>query len=220
LTLFGSKRKKAKKTLHWSKEVTRVPEEVKGVAPYNANNSEINAISFIIQQAIREQVNTCIVCKVVARSGAYVDVLPLVTQISGKGEAIQPTTLYKLPYMRYHAGIAAVILDPVPGDIGLACFASKDCSNVKTGTSSPQQPGSFRGNTMANGFYIGGFLNQPPTVSIELTQGGAVNIVAPAGVNISGGNVTVSADVIASGISLVNHIHTGDSGGTTSPPIG
>ena len=80
-----------------------MPEEVKGVAPYNTNNSDFNAISFVIQQAIREQVNTCIVCKVVARSGAYVDVLPLVTQISGKGEAIQPTTLYKLPYMRYHA---------------------------------------------------------------------------------------------------------------------
>jgi phage baseplate assembly protein gpV len=104
-------------------------------------------------------------------------------------------------------------------DIGLAVFASKDCSNVKTGTTEPQQPASFRGNSQANGFYIGGFLNQAPSVSIELTQGGAVNIVAPGGVNIAG-NVTVSGDVVSSGISLVNHIHTGDSGGTTSPPIG
>jgi hypothetical protein len=31
-------------------------------------------------------------------------------------------------------------------------------------------------------------------------------------------NITSDADVIASGISLVNHVHTGDSGGTTSPP--
>jgi hypothetical protein len=202
-----------------------MPEEVKGVAPYNANNSDFNAISFIIQQAIREQVNTCIVCKVIARSGAYVDVLPLVTQISGKGEAVQPTTLYKLPYMRYHAGIAAVILDPVPGDIGLACFASKDCSNVKTGTSLPQQPGSFRGNTMANGFYIGGFLNQAPSTFVELKQSGEIVITAPSGLTINGditvnGSQTLTGDCIAAGISLDNHIHTGDSGGTTSPPIG
>lgn len=201
-----------------------MPEEVKGVAPYNANNSDFNAISFIIQQAIREQVNTCIVCKVVARSGSYVDVLPLVTQISGKGEAIQPTTLYKLPYMRYHAGIAAVILDPVPGDIGLACFASKDCSTVKTGTSEPQQPGSFRGNSMANGFYIGGFLNQAPSTFIELKQSGEIVITAPGGLTINGdisvnGHQNLTGDLVAQGISVHGHVHTGDSGGTTSPPI-
>ena len=193
-------------------------EEVKGVANYAASNSPYNSLSFMIQQAIREQVNTCIICKVVGVSDGYVDVLPMVTQVSGKDEAIAPTTLYKLPYMRYHAGVAAVILNPVVGDIGLAVFAGKDCSNVKVGTSEPVPPASFRDNSMANGFYIGGFLNQAPSVFVELTQGGAVNITAPGGVNING-NVTVSGDVVASGKSLVNHVHTGDSGGTTSPPL-
>lgn len=193
-------------------------DEVRGVANYAAGNSQYNALSFMIQQAIREQVNTCIVCKVVGVTDGYVDVLPMVTQISGKGEAIPPTTLYKLPYMRYHAGVAAVILDPVPGDIGLAVFAGKDCSNVKVGATEPVPPASFRDNSMANGFYIGGFLNQAPSVFIELTQDGAVNITASGGVNING-NVTVSGDVVAGGKSLANHVHTGDSGGTTSPPL-
>lgn len=191
-------------------------EEVKGVANYAASNSPYNSLSFMIQQAIREQVNTCIICKVVGESDGYVDVLPLVTQISGKDEAIAPTTLYHLPFMRYHAGIAAVILNPVVGDIGLAVFAGKDCSNVKVGTSEPVPPASFRDNSMANGFYIGGFLNQAPSVFIELTQGGAVNITAPGGVNIHG-NVTVSGDVVASGKSLVNHTHMGVHGETTPP---
>lgn len=192
-------------------------EEVKGVANYAASNSQYNALSFMIQQAIREQVNTCIICKVVGVSDGYVDVLPLVTQVSGKDEAIAPTTLYHLPFMRYHAGIAAVILNPVVGDIGLAVFAGKDCSNVKVGTSEPVPPASFRDNSMANGFYIGGFLNQAPSVFVELTQGGAVNITAPGGVNING-NVTVSGDVVASGKSLVNHTHMGVHG-ETSPPL-
>jgi hypothetical protein len=190
---------------------------VQGVANYNAGTSPFNSLSFIVQQAIRQQVNTCIICKVLACSDGYVDVLPMVTGVSGKGEAVQPTTLYKLPYMRYHAGVAAVILDPVPGDIGLAVFASKDCSNVKAGTTEPQQPASFRGNSQANGFYIGGFLNQAPSVFVELTQGGAVNITAPGGVNING-SVTVSGDVVASGKSLVNHTHMGVHG-ETSPPL-
>jgi hypothetical protein len=192
-------------------------EEVKGVANYAASNSPYNSLSFMIQQAIREQVNTCIICKVVGVSDGYVDVLPLVTQVSGKDEAIAPTTLYHLPYMRYHAGIAAVILNPVVGDIGLAVFAGKDCSNVKVGTSEPVPPASFRDNSMANGFFIGGFLNKAPSVFVELTQGGAVNITAPGGVNING-NVTVSGDVVASGKSLVNHTHMGVHG-ETSPPL-
>ncbi len=191
--------------------------EVKGVANYAAGNSQYNALSFMIQQAIREQVNTCIICKVVGVSDVYVDVLPMVTQVSGKDEAIAPTTLYHLPFMRYHAGIAAVILNPVVGDIGLAVFAGKDCSNVKVGTSEPVPPASFRDNSMANGFYIGGFLNQAPSVFVELTQGGAVNITAPGGVNING-SVTVSGDVVASGKSLVNHTHMGVHG-ETSPPL-
>ena len=191
--------------------------EVRGVANYAAGNSQYNALSFMIQQAIREHVNTCIICKVVGVSDGYVDVLPLVTQVSGKDEAIAPTTLYHLPFMRYHAGIAAVILNPVVGDIGLAVFAGKDCSNVKVGTSEPVPPASFRDNSMANGFYIGGFLNQAPSVFIELTQGGAVNITAPGGVNING-SVTVSGDVVASGKSLVNHTHMGVHG-ETSPPL-
>ena len=190
--------------------------EVKGVANYAAGNSQYNALSFMIQQAIREQVNTCIICKVVGVSDGYVDVLPLVTQVSGKDEAIAPTTLYHLPFMRYHAGIAAVILNPVVGDIGLAVFAGKDCSNVKVGTSEPVPPASFRDNSMANGFFLGGFLNREPSTFIELKQNGSINIVANGGINITG-NVTVNGDVTANGISLINHVHSGvEAGGSNT----
>jgi hypothetical protein len=189
---------------------------VKGMENINSFSSDYNALAFIIQQAIRQQVNTAIVVKVVGVSAGYVDVLPLVTQIDGFGEAVQPTTLYKLPYMRYHGGICAVKLDPVVGDIGLAVFAQKDCSSVTQGTTEPQKPASFRENTMGNGFYIGGFLNQEPSCYVELKQSGEVVINAPAGLTINN-NVTVNGDVVASGISLVNHTHTCPDG-ETSPP--
>jgi hypothetical protein len=189
---------------------------VKGMENINSFSSDYNALAFIIQQAIRQQVNTAIICKVVGVSAGYVDVLPLVTQIDGFGEAVQPTTLYKLPYMRYHGGICAVKLDPVVGDIGLAVFAQKDCSSVTQGTTEPQKPASFRENTMGNGFYIGGFLNQEPSCYVELKQSGEVVINAPAGLTINN-NVTVNGDVVASGISLVNHTHTCPDG-ETSPP--
>jgi hypothetical protein len=189
---------------------------VQGLQNINTASSDYNALSFIIQQAIRGQVNTAIICKVVGVSAGYVDVLPLVTQIDGFGEAVQPTTLYKLPYMRYHGGICAVKLDPVVGDIGLAVFAQKDCSSVTQGTTEPQKPASFRENTMGNGFYIGGFLNQEPSCYVELKQSGEVVINAPAGLTINN-NVTVNGDVVASGISLDNHTHTCPDGETTPP---
>ena len=181
---------------------------VKGLQKPNTASSAYNAMDFIIKRAISEKVNTAIICKVVNRSGQYVDVLPLVTPVSGFGETVEPTTLFHLPYMRYQAGTAGIILDPVAGDIGLAVFAQKDCSNVVQGTTEPQQPGSFRGNSMANGFYVGGFLNQNPTTIIELKQDGSIFINAT-------GNVTVKGDVIADGISLKNHTHGGvESGGS------
>lgn len=198
---------------------------VQGQMKPNTSGSPYNSLQFIIDQAIRHKVHTAVIVKVVRRTGQYVDVLPLVTQIDGFGNAIAPTTLFHLPYMRYHAGIAAVILDPVPGDIGLAVFAQTDCSNVKQGTTEPQQPASFRENSMSNGFYIGGFLNVAPTTFVELKQSGEIVITAPSGLTVNGdisvnGSQTLTGDCIASGISLVNHVHTGDSGGTTSPPIG
>jgi phage baseplate assembly protein gpV len=78
---------------------------------------------------------------------------------------------------------------------------------------------------MANGFYIGGFLNQAPSTFVELKQSGEIVITAPGGLTVNGnitvnGSQTLTGDCVAAGISLDNHIHTGDSGGTTSPPIG
>ena len=189
---------------------------VQGQMKPNTAGSPYNSLQFIIDQAIRHKVHTAVVVKVIKRTGQYVDVLPLVTQIDGFGNAIAPTTLFHLPYMRYHAGIAAVILDPVPGDIGLAVFAQTDCSNVKQGTTEPQQPASFRENSMANGFFLGGFLNREPSTFIELKQDGSINIIANGGINITG-NVTVNGDVTANGISLINHVHSGvEAGGSNT----
>lgn len=191
-----------------------MPEEVRGVADYSANKSEFNRISFIVQQAIREQVNTCLPCKVVGAENGYVDVLPLVTQISGKGEAVPPTTVHHIPYMRYHGGVCAVKLEPVVGDLGLMVISDKDCTSIRQGMSEPVQPASYRGTNLANGFYIGGFLNQSPTCVIELKQDNSIEITASGGVKIKG-DVTVDGDVVASNISLTTHKHGGVESGNS-----
>ena len=196
---------------------------VKGQKKPNTAGSEYNALQFMIQNAM-QGISTAIPVQVQAVSGLFVDVLPLVSSVDGYGQAVEPTTLFHLPVFRYHAGVGAVILDPVVGDKGLAVFAQADSSNVQTGTDTPQQPGSFRKHSMSDGFYIGGFHNAAPTVYIEIKQDGHIVINAPAGLTVTSpsatfsGTMNISGDCTIGGISFLSHIHTGDSGGNTSPP--
>lgn len=181
-----------------------------------------NAFDFKVGQKIKD-ISTAIpvIVKGVQAGGTgvvgYVDVLPLISNVSGSDEAIQPVTLYHLPYFRLQGGKAAIICDPEINDIGLAVFAQTDTSTVKAGTTEPQHPGSKRRHSMSDGWYIGGFLNQAPSVYVELTQNNTVVINASGGVTING-TVTVNGDVVANGISLTGHTHPGDSGGTTGAP--
>ena len=199
-------------------------ETVKGQKKPNTAASGYNSLQFMVQQAIRNQVHTAIPVQVQAVDGLFVDVLPLVSNVDGFGETVEPTTIYHLPVFRYHAGVGAVILDPVVGDKGLAIFCQSDSSTVNEGTNTPQQPGSFRRFSMSDGFYIGGFHNAAPTVYIEIMQDGHVVITAPAGLTVTSpsatfsGSMDISGDCTIGGISFLSHIHTGDSGGNTSPP--
>lgn len=198
---------------------------VKGQKKPNTAGSEYNALHFMIQQAM-SQVSTAIPVQVQAVNGLFVDVLPLVSSVDGYGQAIDPTTLFHLPVFRYHAGVGAVILNPVVGDKGLAVFAQADASNVTDGTSTPQQPASFRKHSMSDGFFIGGFHNAAPTVYVEIKQSGEVVIVAPNKLTVTSpsatfsGNVTIEGDANIGGISFAGHVHGGvQSGGdTTSTP--
>lgn len=223
----------------------------RGIKDIYSGTDPYNALNFVIQNAV-DSVAVAIPVKVVAvnagGSGSatgYVDVLPLVTYVSGAGEAIQPVTLYHLPYSRLQGGIAAIVIDPVVGDIGLAVFAHSDTSTVTQGTSEPQQPGSKRHHSQSDGFYIGGFLNQAPSCFLELKQDNTAILTAPATVTVNspditlngnttvngdfavvGGNstmtgsLTTQGDVVSGGISVQSHVHGGVQGGssTTSGP--
>ena len=209
-----------------------------GANPYNALN-------FVIEKATNK-IATAIPVKVMAVNAGgseaatgYVDVLPLVAFIGGDGNSIEPVTLYHLPYSRVQGGIAALVIDPVIGDIGLAVFAHSDSSTVTQGTAEPQQPGSKRHHSMSDGFYIGGFLNQAPSCYLELMQDNTAVLNATGGVTINGnttingnatingdvtvngnfsvvggnstmtGSLTTQGDVVSGGISVQSHVHSG-----------
>ena len=156
-----------------------------------------NNLAFIIQQAL-SKVQTATVVKVIACSNdggvspvGTVDVQILVNQISGQKVATPHVTMYGLPYLRIQGGANAVIIDPQPGDIGIAVFASRDITTVKS-TKAQANPNTFRMHDCADGMYLGGLLNGSPSQYVQFTATG-ISIVSPNAVNVTAPSVTVNS---------------------------
>ena len=191
--------------------------ELKKNAKISAYGSELNAQEFFIRSIVKRMISTAIPVRVdsVDRGGEgggalYVDATPLICQTDADGNTLEPVSIPHLPYFRLQHGTAAVICDPVPGDIGLAIFAQQDSSRLNGGTS-PVAPGSFRCFDMSDGFYIGGFWGQTPQTFVHIEQSGHVTVTAPQATTIN----TTTAVVNASGSTTVDSPTVTITGDTT-----
>lgn len=175
----------------------------------NSGASEYNAISFLCEQMIKGMVNTAIPVRVdsctkpgVGGAAGYVSATPLVKQRGADGKSLDPVSLPQLPYYRVQAGTAAVVLDPQPGDIGLAVFSQQDASNVKEGTSEPVQAGSFRAFDMSDGFFVATHYGKTPTTFIHLDpENNEVTIKAPSKITIEAPQIELKGAVTMGGVS-------------------
>ena len=204
---------------------------------------QYNNIIFAVQQALSKlQTATLVRIETCTNEGGlepvgFVDVMPLVNQIDGSGNPTPHVTVYGLPYLRMQGGSNAVILDPSPGDIGVAVFASRDLSKVKS-TKAQANPGSYRQYDFADGLYLGGMLNGVPQqyisfgiTGVEIVSPTAITLQAPSivlsgAVSMGGGDatmagsITATGDVKSGGVSLQKHLHTSAApGDLTSEPI-
>lgn len=201
--------------------------------------TEFQALQFLLLQRLLK-VQTAIVVAVQAVHGGglapvgTVDVVPLVDQVDGAGNAIPHLTIYGRPYVRVQGGVNAVILDPQVGDLGLMVFCSRDISSVIT-SKQHGPPASSRIFDYADGLYVGGTLNGLPQNYVMFAPGGAISMVstqsvsieAPqinltGAVNANGAQISTAGEVTdALGIVLGTHAHSGvQSGGSdTGPPV-
>ena len=158
----------------------------------NSGASEYNAISFLVEQAIKGMVNTAIPVRVdsctkpgVGGAAGYVSATPLVMQRGADGKSLDPVSIPQLPYIRLSAGDAAIVIDPQPGDVGLAVFAQQDTSNLKAGSSEPVQAGSFRCFDQSDGVFIPAILGVAPQTYVHLDpEKGEITIKAPTKITI------------------------------------
>jgi len=174
-----------------------------------------NNIAFAVQQMLAKlQTATLVRIESCTNDGGvspvgFVNVTPLVNQIDGQGNPTLHATIFNVPYFRLQGGANAVIMDPAPGDIGIAVFASRDITKVKA-TKKQGNPGSYRQYSFADALYIGGVLNGTPQQYIRFHDGG-ISVKTP--VLTVDGDVIVTGDVTAGEISLRHHTHGGVSTG-------
>lgn len=132
---------------------------------------------FIVRRMIA-QLDTMKLVQVIAVTGGgvaagpgTVDVLPLVSQVDGAGNAQPHGVVHGIPWTRWQGGTSAFVLDPVVDDVGWVACADRDISVVKeSGKQSP--PGSYRTYSVADGVYVGGVLGPTPTQYIALLANG------------------------------------------------
>lgn len=143
----------------------------------NSDTSDFNKNLFLIQQTINLiSTATLVMVKAVSNSGdvspvGTVDVQPLVNLLDGAGNSSPHGVLSKLPYFRLQGGQNAIIIDPQVGDIGIAIFADRDISSV-IANQDISNPGSRRRFDMADGLYIGGYLNGTPNQYVQFNDAG------------------------------------------------
>lgn len=148
---------------------------VRGCSTATSANTPENALNFVIERFLKSKLNTATVVMVnTVQPGedgevGSLSMTPLVSGTDGSGNAIAPQEIYNVPYSRMQGGIAALKIDPVPGDIGWAVFCQRDISSVKA-TKAASNPGSFRVFDQADAIYLGGILNKKPEIYLELTQ--------------------------------------------------
>jgi hypothetical protein len=198
---------------------------------------QFNQVNFLILQELAK-LQTATLVEVVACSNAgevspvgFVDVRPMVNMLDIEGNPVSHETIFNVPYFRMQGGANAIIIDPQPGDIGIACFASRDISKIKS-TRAAANPDSRRKFSFSDALYIGGVLGAAPTQYIRFASDG-IHIVSPTAVKIDAPAFDVQADstfsgtgdfggdVTAAGISVSTHVHGGvqTGGSNTGGPM-
>lgn len=209
--------------------------------------TDIHAFSFLVNQLIA-LISTATLVKVVKNTNTpgqvapigNVDVLPLVNQLDGQGNAVPHVTVHGLPYSRLAGGSNAILMDPEPGDLGLVVFADRDISSVlntnpqgSASGSAQANPGSRRRHDMQDGMFIHMARGPKPTQYIAFTDTG-ITIVDKNGNKIEmGPNGIICTSVLLSNtgeitagaggsdsVTLQQHTHDGvtPGAGDTSPP--
>ena len=216
--------------------------DYQGLADQSTALTDYNAVDFHVQMQL-SRLRTATIVQIVkapydkqgnaitpgaAVDIGYVDVQPLVNQVTGQGKAQPHAPVYHLSYHRYQGGNGAFISDPVVGDQGFMVCADRDTSSVRA-TGKQANPGSGRRFDFADGTCFGCPQGASPAQwfaflakgidckdawgnTLQGTENGWV---------LNGATITQAGDIVTKhGTSLDKHVNTKVTAGTddSGPP--
>lgn len=152
-----------------------------GTSAYNSSEAQINKHIQDINTAFVGKVTNCTSNGV--NGSKTVTAINLIQQIDAEGNALKNIEISDLPHYRLQAGIGAVILDPVPNDIGVFSCSKRDISHINKDTSTPGVPASFRQFSGSDAVMVGTIHTQTPKVYIHIQQDETITVIAPNGYN-------------------------------------
>lgn len=204
-----------------------------GASAFNANNAQIGKS---IQALNTMFLGVVTAVKAGGAGGSMtVSAQPLIATLDANGDAQPAVSYVELPYQRVQAGVAALICDPVVGDIGVFVCAKRDISGIKNGARAAQVPASWRQFDLADAVMVATIHTGAPTTYIHMMQDGTIAIRAPSALNVTTpratilgdvditgnvkvtGNLTITGSTSSGGINLNTHVHGGvQSGGSNT----
>lgn len=133
-------------------------------------------MEFILERMIGRAYTVTLVKVVEVQSGGvgpvgFISATDLVQQVDGNNDGIPNEPMKGIPYFRLQGGANAVIIDPKPGDLGIALFARRDISTVKQSKKEGPPP-SLRSHDVSDGLYVGGILNGTPSQFLHFLDSG------------------------------------------------
>jgi len=125
----------------------------------------------------------------------FLSATDLIQQTNGNNEGVPNVPMENMPYFRLQGGANAIVIDPKPGDIGIAIFANQDLTVAKQNKQEGPPP-SLRTHDVSDGLYIGGLLNGAPAQWIRFLDSG-INITSTGPVSVDATVLQVNCPIIS-----------------------
>ena len=191
-----------------------------------SNTSATNQTNFLVSQQIRKDIQTSFIARIDSCQSSEenagsktVAITPLISQTDTEGTALDMVSIPNLPHTRYQHGIAAVVIDPVPGDIVLASVNKNDISNINDQTQGPVNAGSFRQFSQSDAVALDSIHTKVPEVYIVLRQDKTIKERGPEGIRVET-DKTLDEEALENRVIHIGKNRQEDIGGNSTITVG
>lgn len=192
--------------------------------PLNVFGKDVKDMSTLVdllKKNIFINLNVCLPATVISYDSTknQVDIQPAIQEVLTNNNFLDMPQIFNVPVLELGGNGLSVKIPLKAGDTGIVIFCDRDITLFKQEKKNTQ-PNTLRKHDLADGIFIPMVFssNGSNNILIQSNDGATQLEISSSGINVKG-NITVDGDVIAGGVSLKNHIHSGVTRGNGSTDI-